>query len=56
MPKLTEEQIRQARDVDLLDYLQTYEPENVIPLSREVYQRKPRYIQNGNMGYACTAK
>jgi hypothetical protein len=29
MPKLTEEQIRQARSVDLLDYLRTYEPANV---------------------------
>ena len=29
MPKLTEEQIQQARSVDLLDYLQTYEPNNV---------------------------
>jgi len=29
MPKLSEEQIRQARSVDLLDYLLTYEPSNV---------------------------
>lgn len=29
MPKLTEEQISQARGVDLLDYLQTHEPGNV---------------------------
>jgi len=29
MPKLTEEQIRQARSVDLLDYLKTHEPNNV---------------------------
>lgn len=29
MPKLSEEQIRQARSVDLLDYLQTHEPNNV---------------------------
>jgi len=29
MPKLTEEQICQARSVDLLDYLQAYEPGNV---------------------------
>ena len=29
MPRLTEEQIRQARSVDLLDYLQTHEPGNV---------------------------
>ena len=29
MPKLSEEQIRQARSVDLLDYLQAYEPGNV---------------------------
>ena len=29
MPKLTEEQILQARSIDLLDYLQTYEPSSV---------------------------
>jgi hypothetical protein len=29
MPKLSEEQIRQARSVDLLDYLQTHEPDNI---------------------------
>jgi len=29
MPKLTEEQISQARSVDLLDYLRTHEPGNV---------------------------
>ena len=29
MPKLTEEQIRQARSIDLLDYLTTHEPNNV---------------------------
>ena len=31
MPILTEEQISKARSVDLLDYLQTYEPSNVRP-------------------------
>ena len=29
MPKLSEEQIFQARSVDLLDYLRTHEPSNV---------------------------
>ena len=29
MPRLSEEQIAQARSIDLLDYLQTYEPSNV---------------------------
>jgi hypothetical protein len=29
MPRLSDEQIAQARSIDLLDYLQTYEPGNV---------------------------
>ena len=29
MPRLTDEQIAQARNIDVLDYLQTYEPGSV---------------------------
>ena len=39
MPYYTEEQIRQARSIDLLTYLQTYEPTELVHVSMKTASR-----------------
>ena len=37
MPYVSPEDIRDARQMDLLTYLQSYEPQELVKLSRETY-------------------
>ena len=37
MPYVTQEQIERARQMDLLTYLQTYEPDELVHFSGDVY-------------------
>lgn len=39
MPRVTEEQVRSAKSLDLLSYLRLYEPDNLAPKGNDYYTK-----------------